>query len=89
GGGAGRQGGDKSGEHHGGAGGSGIVCIRNSADDVLPVVFNGTWLTNLVHNGTDVKHLIYDGTRLFMQAVKRRGGANAGAGNAEPVCGQG
>lgn len=87
GGGAGPQGNDPAGEHFGGAGGSGIVCIRNSADDVLPVVFNGTWLTNLVHNGTDVASLIYDGTRLFMRAMKRRGRSNAG--NAGPVCGQG
>ena len=56
----------------GGTGGSGIVCIRNSADDVLPVVFNGTWLTNLVHNGTDVERLIYNGKRLFMRAMRRR-----------------
>ena len=56
----------------GGTGGSGIVCIRNSADDVLPVVFKGTWLTNLVHNGTDVERLIYNGTRLFMRAMRRR-----------------
>lgn len=54
----------------GGAGGSGIVCIRNSPDDVLPVVFNGTWLTRLVHNGTDVASLIYDGTRLFTRCGK-------------------
>lgn len=81
-------GGGNGGEGYtGGAGGSGIVCIRNSADDVLPVVFNGIWLTNLVHNGTDVERLIYNGTRLFMRAVRRRGRTNAG--NAEPVCGQG
>lgn len=72
GGGAGPQGNDPAGEHFGGKGGSGIVCIRNSASDVLPVVFNGTWLTRLVHNGTDVTSLIYDGTKLFMRALRRR-----------------
>lgn len=48
-----------------GAGGSGIVCIRNSADDVLPVIFNGTQLTQLIYNGTTVEHLIYNGQQLY------------------------
>lgn len=49
----------------GGAGGSGIVCIRNSADDMLPVIFNGTQLTQLIYNGTTVEHLIYNGQQLY------------------------
>lgn len=56
----------------GGKGGSGIVVIRNSAGDVLPVVFNGTWLTQLFLNGTDVKRLIYDGFRVYMRAIRKR-----------------
>ncbi|MGN0773072.1 MAG: hypothetical protein ACI4MP_04705, partial [Candidatus Ventricola sp.] len=55
----------------GGAGGSGIVCIRNSADDVLPVKFNGTWLTNMTFNGEAVTGLIYGGTRIFAQGMRR------------------
>ena len=47
------------------AGGSGITCIRNSADDMLPVIFNGTQLTQLIYNGTTVEHLIYNGQQLY------------------------
>ena len=65
GGGAGPQGNDTDGEHPGGKGGSGIVCIRNSADDVLPVIFNGTQLTQLIYNGTTIQHLIYNGQQLY------------------------
>lgn len=53
----------------GGNGGSGVVCIRNNEDDVLPVVFNGTWLTQLIFNGTDVKSLIRDGTKVYMRKL--------------------
>lgn len=75
GGGGGGAGGNwgKSGGNDGGNGGSGIVCIRNNPDDVIPVVFNGTWLTKLIYNGTEVTGLICNGTRLFMRALRRKG----------------
>ena len=37
----------------------------NSASDVLPVIFNGTQLTQLIYNGTTVEHLIYNGQQLY------------------------
>ena len=54
----------------GGAGGSGIVCIRNSEDDMLPVKFNGTQLTQMTFNGEAVTGLIYGGTRIFADALR-------------------
>ena len=71
GGGAGPQGNDPDGEHPGGAGGSGIVCIRNSADDFLPVKFNDTQLTHMTFNGETVTGLIYNGTRIFADALRQ------------------
>ena len=49
----------------GGDGGSGIVILRGTEDDVLPVIFNGTQLTQLIYNGTTVEHLIYNGQQLY------------------------
>lgn len=47
------------------AGGSGIVILRGTEDDFLPVKFNGTQLTELIYNGTTVQHLIYNGQQLY------------------------
>lgn len=47
------------------AGGSGIVCIRNSRSDVLPAAFNGMWIARLSCNGTDGKGLICDASGCF------------------------
>lgn len=47
------------------AGGSGIVILRGTEDDILPVIFNGTQLTKLIYNGTTVEHLIYNGQQLY------------------------
>ena len=46
------------------------MCIRNSADDVLPVKFNGTQLTGMTFNGQTVTGLIYGGTRIFADALR-------------------
>lgn len=55
----------------GGAGYQGIVVIRGSRDDQLPVKFGGTTLTRMTFDGSEVKHLIYGGTKLFMERVRR------------------
>ena len=53
------------------AGGSGIVILRGTQDDLIPVVFNGTQLSELYFNGVKVTSLIYNGARLFIREVKR------------------
>ncbi len=50
---------------HNANGGSGIVILRGTEDDTLPVIFNGTQLTKLIYNGTTVQHLIYNGKQLY------------------------
>ena len=63
---------------HGGnaaSGGSGIVILRGTQDDNIPVIFNGTLLADIVYNGTKITGLIYDGTRIFANArqeIRRR-----------------
>jgi len=54
----------------GSAGGSGIVILRGSQDDYLPVKFDGTTLQRILFNGEEVAHLIHDGTQIFMERVK-------------------
>ena len=44
---------------------AGNVILRGTEDDVLPVIFNGTQLTQLIYNGTTVEHLIYNGQQLY------------------------
>ena len=53
------------------AGGSGVVILRGTQDDLIPVVFNGTKLSELYFNGVKVTSLIYNGARLFIREVKR------------------
>lgn len=53
----------------GGKGGSGIVIIRGTQDDKLPVYFNGTQLTELFFNGTQIGSLVYNGTQVFMRGL--------------------
>ena len=53
------------------AGGSGVVILRGTQDDLIPVVFNGTQLSELYFNGVKVTSLIYNGARLFIREVKR------------------
>lgn len=54
----------------GGAGGNGIVSIRNSEILELPVKFDGVSLLKMYFNGQEVKHLIHNGTKLFMERVR-------------------
>lgn len=52
-------------------GGSGIVILRGTQDDLLPVRFNGVQIAKMTFNGRDVTGLIYDGTRIFAKALRR------------------
>jgi len=47
------------------AGGYGIVILRGTEDDFLPVWFNGTQLSEMYMNGAKVETFIYDGTKIF------------------------
>ena len=67
----------------GGAGGSGIVILRGTEDDMIPVIFNGTQLSDIVYNGTKITSLIYNGTKLFFERLKARWGRCLNS--AEPV----
>ena len=51
-------------------GGSGIVILRGTQDDFLPVKFNGVQLTQMTFNGQTVTGLIYGGTRIFADALR-------------------
>lgn len=55
----------------GGAGGSGIVILRGTEDDMIPVIFNGTQLSDIVYNGTKITSLIYNGTNLFFKRLRK------------------
>ena len=41
-----------------------LLCI-NYTTDMLPVIFNGTQLTQLIYNGTTVEQIIYNGQQLY------------------------
>ena len=51
------------------AGGSGIVILRGTQDDLIPAVFNGTQLSELYFNGVKVTSLIFNGTKLFARRM--------------------
>lgn len=53
-------------------GGSGVVIIRGTEDDLIPVFFNGTQLSKIIFNGVTLTGLIKDGTRIFARRVRRR-----------------
>ena len=53
------------------AGGSGIVILRGTQDDLIPVVFDGTQLSELYFNGVKMTSLIYNGARLFIRRMFR------------------
>ena len=38
---------------------------------MIPVVFNGTQLSELYFNGVKVTSLIYNGAKLFMEGLRR------------------
>ena len=46
-------------------GGSGIVILRGTQDDSLPININGTQISQLIYNGTTIQHLIYNGQQLY------------------------
>lgn len=48
-----------------GAGGYGIVILRGTEDDFLPVFFNGTQLSEMYVNGAKVETFTYAGTKIF------------------------
>lgn len=54
-----------------GSGGSGIVILRGTEDDLRPVRFNGVQLSKITFNGQAVTGLIYGGQRIFMRAARR------------------
>lgn len=49
----------------GGASGAGIVILRETEDDFLPVWFNGTQLSEMYMNGAKVETFTFDGTKIF------------------------
>lgn len=53
-----------------GSGGSGVVIIRGTQDDYIPVIFNGSPVEAIVLNGVRLTGLVVDGIRLYMK--KRR-----------------
>ena len=53
-----------------GKGGSGIVILRGTQDDQLPVKFDGMTLQSILYNGEEVVHLIHDGTQIFMERMR-------------------
>lgn len=54
-----------------GNGGSGIIIIRGTQDDYLPIIYNGTRISNLIYNGTTITSLIYNGTKLYFKKIKQ------------------
>lgn len=54
-----------------GRGGSGIVILRSTQDDELPVKFDGKTLRQMFFDGSEVRHLICNGTQIFMERVRR------------------
>ena len=52
------------------AGGSGIVILRGTQDDLLPVFFNGVQLSEIWLNGVKAGGLIRDGVRVFTRRMK-------------------
>lgn len=53
-----------------GSGGSGIVIIRGTQDDYIPVIFNGSPVEAIVLNGVRLTGLVVNGIRLYIK--KRR-----------------
>ena len=54
-----------------GSGGSGVVIIRGTQDDYIPVIFNGTQLDRIIYNGVTLTSLIYNGTKLYCRKFRR------------------
>lgn len=54
-----------------GKGGSGIIILRGTQNDQLPVKFDGVTLQSILYNGEEILHLIHDKTQIFMEKVRR------------------
>lgn len=54
----------------GGSGGSGIVILRGTEDDFLPVKFGGVQLSKILFNGEEVTGLVYGGTTIFARRCR-------------------
>ena len=54
-----------------GNGGSGIVILRGTQEDNIPVIFNGTQLDKIIYNGVTLTSLIYNGTKLYCRNMKQ------------------
>ena len=60
---------------HGGnaaSGGIGVVILRGTQDDLLPVFFNGVQLSEMHLNGKKLTGLVYGGQRIFARLMGRR-----------------
>lgn len=55
-----------------GAGGSGVVILRGTEEDLIPVFFNGTQLSAVMLNGRKAAGMIYDGVRLYARRLAQR-----------------
>ena len=53
----------------GGSGGSGIIIIRGTQEDCIPVKFNGKQLKNIIFDGKEIAHLIFNGTTIYMRRL--------------------
>lgn len=51
-------------------GGSGIVILRGTEDDFLPVKFGGVQLSKILFNGEEVTGLVYGGTTIFARRCR-------------------
>lgn len=52
-------------------GGSGVVILRGTQDDFLPVKFDGVQLSKILFNGEEVTGLVFGGTRIFARMLRR------------------
>lgn len=55
----------------GASGGSGIVILRGTQDDELPVTFDDTTLQKMTVDEKEVKRLVFNGTTIFMERLRR------------------
>ena len=57
-------------EQAGAAGGSGVIIIRGSDDDLRPLIINGTQVQDVRFNGALMSGLSINGTRIFAQLLR-------------------
>ena len=66
-----------------GEGGSGVVILRGTEEDLIPVFFNGTQLSVVILNGKKAAGMVYDGVRLYARRLAERTGILNGGGRRE------